>query len=512
MISATAPNSTNKLRPTSFLLSASIHASVLAVLAFGPRSSPAPARPIYESVIRPNERKIVWYRKLPEVSPSKRLSDAEQPQGAIKSPRTMLAMSKQPTSSQQLILQAAPEIKLEQDIKAPNLIAVVAPPPQFKAPKRFVAPPSRPKARAEAPLLSQPQLKAPEGGLGQPGQPLPFAAVKPPARPFVPPSKAPKLTPGDAVVLQGPDQSVSLLPGTGGEVKGLPGLVGGQQKVPAMPFTPPSRGTASGSGSGAGVPGLESAPSLPAGSNLSTAIVGLNPAATLASPIPPGSRTAQFSTAPNVGMPATGDVGGGKGVTIPDLMIRNGKQTSEKSGQSPYDLTARTVLYRDVVSGSLVRTLSAPLRPASRTIPRSLEARFQGRLVYVMVIPAPFLPAYTGDWIVWFAEMETRPGESHDIRAPVPYQKIEPISSPCLAGGARAEARVQLAAIIKRDGRFDSVTAVRGSSPNSMGAIEDLKRWEFRPATRDGSPVAVEAVIEIPFCLASLASSISAPK
>jgi len=187
-------------------------------------------------------------------------------------------------------------------------------------------------------------------------------------------------------------------------------------------------------------------------------------------------------------------------------MISNGKQTAEKPGLSPYDLTARRVLYRDVVSGSLVRTLSAPLRPASRTIPRPLEARFQGRLVYVMVIPAPFLPAYTGDWIVWFAEMEAREGESHEIRAPVPYQKIEPISSPCLAGGARTEARVQLVAIIKRDGRFDSITAVRGSSPNSIAAIEDLKRWEFRPATRDGSPVEVEAVIEIPFCLASLAS------
>src|ERR1700730_17389281 len=117
----------NKLRPTSFLLSACIHASVLALVAFGPRPSAVPARPIYDSVIRPNERKIIWYRKLPEVSPSKRLSDAEQPQGAIKSPRTMLAMSKQPTSSRQLVLQAAPEIKLEQDIQAPNMIAVVAP-------------------------------------------------------------------------------------------------------------------------------------------------------------------------------------------------------------------------------------------------------------------------------------------------------------------------------------------------------------------------------------------------
>jgi Gram-negative bacterial TonB protein C-terminal len=506
MISGTASNPTNKLRPTSFLLSVCVHLSVLAFLAFGPRPSPSPARPIYDSVIRPNERKIIWYRKLPEVTPTKRLSDAEQPQGAIKSPRTMLAMSKRPTSSQQLVLQA-PEIKLEQDIKAPNLIAVTAPPPEFKAPKRFVAPAAPPKKAAEAPQLSQPQLKTPAGDLGRPGQPLPFAAVKPPARPFVPPpSKSPKLAPGDAVVLEGPDQSVSLVAGNGGAIKGLPGPVG-QQKVPAIPFTPPSRSSASGSGSGTGGPGLESAPNLASGSNLSTAIVGLNPTATLTSPIPPGSRSAQFSTAPNVGPPATGEVSGGKGIAIPDLMIRNGKQMSDKLGVSPYDLTARTVLYRDVVSGSLVRTLSAPLRPASRTIPRSLESRFQGRLVYVMVIPAPFLPAYTGDWIVWFAEMEPRPGESHEIRAPIPYQKIEPISSPCLAGGTRAEARVQLAAIIKPDGRFNSITAIRASSPNSMGAIEDLKRWEFRPATRDGSPVEVEAVIEIPFCLASLAST-----
>jgi hypothetical protein len=499
----------NKLRPTSFLLSVCIHVFVIAMLVLGPRPAPAPARPIYESVIRPNERKIIWYRKLPEVSPTERLSDAEQPQAAIKSPRTMIAISKEPASSRQLVLQSGPQIKLEQDIKAPNLIAVAAPLPEVRAPKRFVAPPAPAKPRTENPQLSQPQLKEDGGGLGKPGQPLPlpFAAVKPPVRAFVPPSsKSPKLAAGEAVILEGPDQSISMLAGSGGEVKGLPGLVG-QQKVPAIPFNPPSRGTASGSGSGTGEPSLESAPNLASGSNLSTVIVGLNPTGSLSSPIPAGSRHAQFSTAPNVGPPATGEISGGKGISVPGLMIRNGKQTSEKLGVSPYDLAARTVLYRDVVSGSLIRTLSAPLRPASRTIPRALESRFQGRLVYVMVIPAPFLPAYTGDWIVWFAEMETRPGESHEIRAPVPYQKTEPISNPCLAGSERAEARVQLAAIIKQDGRFGSITAVKGFGPNSLGAIEDLKRWEFRPATRDGSPVDVEAVIEIPFCLASLASS-----
>jgi TonB-like protein len=502
-----ASDDADKQRPTSFLLSVCIHVSVVVALAFGPQPSSAPARPIYETVIRPNERKIIWYRKLPEVSPAERLSNAKQPQGVIKSPRTVIAMSKQPTSSRQLILQPAPEIKLEQDIQAPNLIAVVTPPPKFKAPKRFVAPPSRAKAPAPAPLLSEPQLKAAGGGLGQPGQPLPFAAIKPPVRRFVPPTpKAPKLAPGDAMILDGPNQSVSLLPGTGSEVKGLPGPVG-QHKLPAMPFAAPSRGTGSGSGSSAGGPGLESAPDLPSGSNLSAAIVGLNPAGTLTSPIPPGSRPAQFSTAPNVGLPATGDVSGVKGISVSDLMIRNGKQTSEKAGLSPPVIASRTVLYQDVVPGSVRPTLSAPLRPTSRIIPRGLEARFQGRAVYAMVIPAPFLPSYTGDWIVWFAEVDTRAGESHVVRAPVPYQKTEPISNACLAGSNRAEARVQLAAIIKRDGKFDSITAVKGPGPDSLGAIEDLKRWEFKPATRDGSPVDVEAVIEIPFCLASLASS-----
>ena len=150
-MTSTAANPTDNLRPTSFVLSVCIHVSVVVMLAFGPQPSSGPARPIYDSVIRPNEHKIIWYRKLPEVTPTKRLSDAAQPQGAIKSPRTMLAMSKQPTSSRQLVLQAAPQIKLEQDIQAPNLIAMVAPPPPpaIKAPKRFVAPPAAPKARAD---------------------------------------------------------------------------------------------------------------------------------------------------------------------------------------------------------------------------------------------------------------------------------------------------------------------------------------------------------------------------
>ena len=119
------------------------------------------------------------------------------------------------------------------------------------------------------------------------------------------------------------------------------------------------------------------------------------------------------------------------------------------------------------------------------------------------MIPVPNLPAYTGDWIVWFAEPTQRPGEVPRMRAPVPLQKIEPTDAVWPPNGDRSEARIQLSAIIKANGKFESVAIVKGpAGAVSQNAIEDLKRWEFRPALRDGAPIDVEAVIEIPFSLA----------
>jgi hypothetical protein len=521
MISLSEQHQTIRLRPTSFLLSLCIHVSVLALLAFAPQPSAAPAKPIYDAFIRPNEKKIIWYRKLPEVSPPERLSDALRPQGRIQSPTTVIAMSKRPTSARQLILQPAPKIELEQDIKAPNMIAVIAPPPPPLAPKPrklFAAPPSPAPPRAEDPQLDQgPEIKPTTGDLKEPGHSLPLPSVSRPVKLFVPPP--PKLAPGEAIILGGPDESVSAASGLGGQISGPAALVT-PLKLPPKPFSLPSGGrpSGSGSGSGSGPPTLEAAPNLQSGANLSAAIVGLNPTGALATPLPPGSRPAQFSTAPNIGPPATGDVSGGKGIALPDLMIHHGnqpQQTPENSAGptpnvatlTPNGATSRTVLYQDLVSGSIRQTLSAPLRPSSRTIPLALEARFQGRLAYAIVIPAPRLPDYTGDWIIWFAELDAKPGEVHVVRAPLPLQKNEPLISACPASGDRPEIRIRLAAIIKKDGRFDSIAPLKGPGATSLGAVEDLKRWEFQPATRDGLPVAVEAVFEIPFCLASLASS-----
>jgi hypothetical protein len=451
-------------RSASFLFSATVHGSLLVLVAFGPGPGPEIKRPVYESLIRPNEKKIVWYRKLPEISPPVKIGDAQQPRGEVKSDTVKIVVSPKPSSSRQLILHPSPQIKLNHDLPAPDMVALVAPPPPVPARKQakpFIAPPSIPKPPAAEPLLAEPELTLTWTEQG------------------------------------GAPRSLTML----------------RTKLPPKPFTPPS-GRARGAAGGAG-PGLDSPPNLPASANLNAAIIGLHPTDQIQGPIPPGERAAEFSAAPKTGAASTGDVKAGEGVTAPGLMVRNRDPEKDlKSGAAaptippPIVPRAKTVLYDELVPLSIRPTLSAPLRPASRTIPRAIEARFQGRLVYAVVIPAPNLPAYTGDWIVWFAELERTTGDAPSMRAPIPLRKAEPIVDARALSGDRSEARIQLASVIRPNGQFDEITLVRGpNSPVSQSAIADLNRWEFRPATRGGGPVGVEVVIEIPFSVAWLNAS-----
>jgi len=231
-------------------------------------------------------------------------------------------------------------------------------------------------------------------------------------------------------------------------------------------------------------------------------LVGLNPADVLEDSIPPGSRAAQFSAARTLGRAATGEVSG-SGITVPNLSVREdrGRENGRKSDKTPDETPGlRPIVYAEKVRSVSLATLSVPLRPASRTIPRAVEARFQGRDVYTMVIPIENLPAYEGDWILWFAVMEAKPGETPVMRAPVPFRKLERLEQTVSSNPGRQ--RVQIAAILANDGRLANVSLLTRTSPAlEQVAIQDVKSWEFKPATRNGTPVDVEVVLEIPFTL-----------
>jgi len=69
----------------------------------------------------------------------------------------------------------------------------------------------------------------------------------------------------------------------------------------------------------------------------------------------------------------------------------------------------------------------------------------------------------------------------------------------------RVEGKVQLGAVIHTDGYVYGITVLRGVDPRlDNSATAALRKWEFEPARRDGVPVDVDVVIEIPFRLRPL--------
>ena len=106
----------------------------------------------------------------------------------------------------------------------------------------------------------------------------------------------------------------------------------------------------------------------------------------------------------------------------------------------------------------------------------------------------------TGDWILWFADRDQKPGDSSEVRAPLPFRKHEAVDS--MLAGNRMERRLQVIAVVKKDGRLDNISLLRHSSlAVEQAVIQDLQSWEFKPATRGGTSVDVDVVFEIPFNL-----------
>jgi protein TonB len=131
------------------------------------------------------------------------------------------------------------------------------------------------------------------------------------------------------------------------------------------------------------------------------------------------------------------------------------------------------------------------------------EKILSGSEVYTMHVNLPNLTSVSGSWILSFSELDEddRPAftPKERLAGPVPIRKADPKYPPDLIK-AHVQGEVVLYAIIRKDGSVDSIQVVRGLDPQlDQNAIQALSEWKFRPATRAGSPVDVEAVVHIPF-------------
>ena len=120
-----------------------------------------------------------------------------------------------------------------------------------------------------------------------------------------------------------------------------------------------------------------------------------------------------------------------------------------------------------------------------------------------MQIDMPNLNSATGSWILNFTELRTSLDAPHvpagDLNAPTPIRKVDPKYPPTLIN-EHVEGEVVLYAVIRRDGSVDSIQLVRGLDEDlDKNAMNALSQWKFRPATKQGEPVDLEAIVHIPF-------------
>jgi TonB family protein len=338
---------------------------------------------------------------------------------------------------------------------------------------------------AQSPVLPE----APRVAMNAETPGLPFAAPNPRlTRAFTPPPGVRRAV-HSPVLPDAPRVAISA------ETPGLPFAAPNSRITRA--FTPPEVRRAAHS------PVLPDAPESPAdgGSQAELAIAGLNPANTRDIPPPPGSRQAGFSAGPqpHPGNADIAEASPGPAIVVPGLLARGQSEPTRPTlvaglaPTSPHNL-AEAARMTDP------RTLPAPSRPGAPAVAAAPDPMLAGRVVYRIAIQMPNVTSYIGSWIVWFAERVPRPGT--EIRAPVALRKVDP-KYMAAAVAERVEGKVRLAAVIHSDGRIDSIILLQGIDPRlDRSAEEALAKWAFEPALRDGVPIDVDAVFEVPFQLA----------
>jgi TonB family protein len=123
---------------------------------------------------------------------------------------------------------------------------------------------------------------------------------------------------------------------------------------------------------------------------------------------------------------------------------------------------------------------------------------FGGKRFYEMALNMPNLNSSTGSWVIRFAELDAGRKEG-ELLAPVATEKSDP-GYPLELIRANVHGMVTLYAVIHADGKVGDIRVL--NSPDERldsFAAKALARWKFVPAVRGGKPVALEAVVVIPF-------------
>ncbi len=262
--------------------------------------------------------------------------------------------------------------------------------------------------------------------------------------------------------------------------------------APQVVAPPPSLGASGGNRSGRGVIALNLHPA-----------VGAPPA-----PVA-GNRRGSFAATPEGHRGASGAPGSAGASTA------NGSGATGKSaGNLPTGLYVGKSSSANSVNPNLIAGMR-PTRAPHTTQPQGdskisepERAVFGDRKIYSMSLNMPNLNSAGGSWIIRFAAIKPessngRPASADatpdDLASPVATSKVDP-AYPLELMKQNVSGTVILYAVILADGSVGRVRVLRSVDERlDHFASEAIAKWQFQPATKNGSPVAVEATFWIPF-------------
>jgi TonB family protein len=508
-----------------FLESVVYHTAVLAALwafaRFWPRPSHLAERPVFHS------SDVIYYQASDYLPPLD--TGAAQAQPAKKgepehAPQPVISVPPEADNRTQTIV-APPKLKLNQDVPLPNVVAWARATPTI--PRAVVA---DPPANLKLPALPTPVIApAPDVSRSNldPAPAMSESVIAPPPEVNAAESRRSVHDPQPSIVEPPPDVNAAssrrlsdINIGHAQVIEPAPLLPLGEQRARA---SLPQAGRAD---SGPAVVAPPPSLSGTGTSNQEGRLIALNLHPVVAGgpvEVPSGNRRGTFAATPEgkPGAPGTPDIAaphtasnGADGHSTegkstngvpPGLFVGSSAKPENSSaiaGTSSDSGSKTPSDSRLVASATPPRVTALPRRSAAETSfnnPTELERKvFAGRKSYSMMLNVPNLNSAGGSWVMHFAELKE--GEKQgDLVAPVATQAVDP-GYPLELMRRNVQGTVTLSAVIQSDGSVGEVQVLNGVDDRlDEYARAALSRWRFRPAMKNGNPVALQAVVMIPF-------------
>ena len=426
----------------------------------------------------------------------------------------ILSVPREADNRRQTIV-APPDVRLDHDVALPNIIANAAPAPVV--PIEATQGPHRRLASLETQVVApSPELNTAQSRVVRSA--LTTAVIAPP----------PEVTATRTRGMSGPDTSVvEPPPDVTRSIRGRTGTfnIGPSQVVaPAPQLAVAEQHTLSGRGKG-GLPsgGLQPVAPPPSmggaggsGSSGRLIALGIHPVAP-AGPVaaPGGNRRGTFAANPSGKPGAAGTPGSTSGLSA--KASGTGTNGSNSGARGRTDNTLPGGLHVGAADSASGASANGNTRELASATPARVSGNtkaaapvsedkvtdvdrqvFGGKRFYSMTSNTPNLNSSTGSWVIRFAELKAGK-QAGELSAPDAIQKSDP-GYPIALMRANVQGTVTLYAIIHSDGTVGDIRVLT-SPDDRLDALAKsaLARWKFRPATKDGQPVALEAVVMIPF-------------